>query len=248
MKRKVRKILFGILIFIILLIIILFLLWCNGVIIINDPLKKEYEVIGVDVSSYQGVIDWDILSKQNIKFAFIKATEGSSFVDEYFATNYENANKTNLKIGAYHFFSYDSNGNTQADNFIKNVERTENMLPPVIDIEFYGDKYKNIPETKETKEQLNILINKLEEHYEMNPIIYATYKSYNLYIINDFKENTIWIRDVFKEPKLKDNREWTFWQYTDKKRLDGYIGKEKAIDMNVFNGTYEEFENMFYNK
>jgi|GEM_PF-5758884 len=47
-----------------------------------------YPVRGVDVSSYQGDIDWEILSEQNIHFAFIKATEGSSFVDEYFETNY----------------------------------------------------------------------------------------------------------------------------------------------------------------
>ena len=46
-------------------------------------------------------------------------------------------------------------------------------------------------------------------------------------------------------PKLEDNRKWTFWQYTDKVRLNGYIGKEKRIDMNVFNGSLEEFNEMF---
>ena len=44
---------------------------------------------------------------------------------------------------------------------------------------------------------------------------------------------------------LKDNREWTFWQYTDKARLDGYNGKEKRIDINVFNGSMDEFEKLF---
>ena len=119
------------------------------------------------------------------------------------------------------------------------------MLPPVVDIEFYGDKYINPPEVKETQEQLQIMLEKLEEFYGKKPIIYATYKSYNLYIANNFEDNYIWIRDVYFVPKLKDNRKWTFWQYTDKVRLDGYIGKEKRIDMNVFNGSLEEFNEMF---
>ena len=76
-------------------------------------------------------------------------------------------------------------------------------------------------------------------------IIYATYKSYNLYIMNNFKDNYIWIRDVFFRPSLRDNRDWTFWQYTDKVKLAGYNGKESKIDMNVFNGNSKEFRKIF---
>lgn len=228
-----------------IIFIVIFILWYYGIIIFNAPSEKIYKVKGVDVSSYQGDIDWNILSKQRIEFAFIKATEGSSFVDEKFNINCENASKTNLKIGAYHFFSYDSEGSTQADNFIKNVPKKDDMLPPVIDIEFYGDKYKNTPNIEETQKQLKILLHKLEDYYEKKPIIYATYKSYNLYIANNFNDNHVWIRDVYTKPKLKDNKEWTFWQYTDKARLDGYNGKEKRIDINVFNGDIEKFEKLF---
>lgn len=228
-----------------IIIIVIYVLWCNGIIIFNYPSDEEYEIRGIDVSAYQGDIDWNVLSKQGIKFAFIKATEGSSFVDKKFNINYENATKTKLKIGAYHFFSYDSDGNAQADNFIKNVPKIEDMLPPVVDIEFYGDKYINIPDIEKTQKQLQIMLDKLEEHYGKKPIIYATYKSYNLYIANNFKDNHIWIRDVYFKPNLKDNREWTFWQYTDKARLDGYNGKEKRIDINVFNGNMDKFEKLF---
>lgn len=233
------------LIIISLITIAIFILWYNGIIFFNYSSRKKYEIRGVDVSSYQGDIDWNVLSEQGIKFAFIKATEGSSFVDEKFNINYENATKTNLKIGAYHFFSYDSEGITQADNFIKHVPKTEGMLPPVVDIEFYGDKYRNIPDIEETQKQLHKMLEKLENHYEKKPIIYATYKSYNLYIANNFKDNYIWIRDVYLTPKLKDNREWTFWQYTDKAVLNGYNGKETKIDINVFNGNIDKFEELF---
>ena len=115
----------------------------KGKIILNHPSGKEYPVRGVDVSAYQGEIDWDVLEKQEIDFAFVKATEGSSFVDRRFIQNYEEARKTDLRIGAYHFFSFDSSGKTQAENFIKNVPVDDEMLPPVVDFEFYGDKEKN---------------------------------------------------------------------------------------------------------
>ena len=89
----------------------------NGIIQINGISAGKYPVRGVDVSAYQGDIDWDILSSQNIQFAFIKATEGSDFVDEHFKENWEKARTTELKVGAYHFFSFESPGKTQAENF-----------------------------------------------------------------------------------------------------------------------------------
>ena len=141
----------------ILLGILFFLLW-NGIILLNNPSMTEYPVRGVDVSSYQGEIDWKTLSSQNLSFAFIKATEGSSFVDPCFDYNYEKAQKTDLRIGAYHFFSYDSSGEDQAENFISTVSKIDNMLPPVIDLEFYGDKEKNPPEQKAVREQLDRML------------------------------------------------------------------------------------------
>ncbi len=239
-----RKVLSGVVLFVAIIIVII-MLWYNGIVMFNYPQEEKYEVRGIDVSAYQGDIDWKVLSEQGIQFAFIKATEGSSFVDEKFNVNYENAMKTNLKIGTYHFFSYDSEGSTQAENFIRNVPKKEEMLPPVIDIEFYGDKYINIPDVEKTQKELQVMLEKLEEYYEKKPIIYATYKSYNLYILNNFQDNYIWIRDVYFNPRLKDNRKWIFWQYTDKARLEGYNGKEKRIDVNVFNGNMKEFEKLF---
>lgn len=77
----------------------------------------------MDVSSWQGEIDWPTLAGQGLSFAFIKATEGSGFTDPRFSYNWEQARKTALRVGAYHFFSYDSPGETQADNFIAAVPR-----------------------------------------------------------------------------------------------------------------------------
>lgn len=224
-------------------IITLFLLVFSGIILLNAPAAKNYSVRGVDVSAYQGDIDWQTLSNQDISFAFVKATEGSSFVDRKFAFNFSEAQKTELKVGVYHFFSYDSSGITQAENFINTVKPFEGMLPPVIDLEFYGDKEKNPPDRDKVATELQAMLDALEQHYGLKPIIYATERSYELYLSGGYEEYDIWIRNVISKPDLADDRSWTFWQYTNRGRLDGYNGEEKYIDINVFCKTKEEFDN-----
>lgn len=213
----------------------------NGVVWLNNPSKSKYPVRGVDVSSYQGDIAWQTLSSQNIDFAFIKATEGSSFVDPCFRDNYAEAQKCHIAVGAYHFFSFDSKGITQAENFMDTVTPFEGMLPPVVDLEFYGDKEKNPPSRDAVRSELNDMLSALEEHYGLKPIIYATEKSYGLYLAGAYEEYDIWIRNVISKPNLSDDRDWRFWQFTNRGRLHGYKGKEKYIDINVFNGSAEEF-------
>ena len=85
------------------------------------------------------------------------------------------------------------------------------------------------------------MLHRLEEYYGVKPIIYATQKSYRLYIADAFPEHPIWIRNVFLPPHLPDRRAPLFWQYTDRAHLKGYTGQEKFIDLNVFCGTQEEF-------
>lgn len=235
-----KKYLAGVLAAVCMLLVVTAILLYNGILVLNNPSKNRYPVRGVDVSAYQGLIDWEVLASQDISFAFMKATEGSSFTDKYFEKNYEQAQKTNLRIGAYHFFSYDSPGATQAEHFINTVEKCESMLPPVIDLEFYGDYRNNPPDQAVVRKELDNMISILKEHYHTDPIIYATQKSYSLYLEGAYDNCDIWIRNVFTTPRLPD-RKWTFWQYTDKAILDGYSGEEKYIDMNVFNGTKEEF-------
>ena len=216
------------------------LVW-NGNILLNNPSHEKYPVQGVDVSAYQGEIDWQTLAVQDIDFAFIKATEGSTFVDKNFAFNFEQAQQTDLAVGAYHFFSYDSAGKTQAENFIANVIPYEGMLPPVIDLEFYGDKEKHPPERAYVDAELSAMIEILTDHYGMAPIIYATEKSYELYLDGNYEECDIWIRNVITRPDISDDRPWTFWQFTNRGRMPGYNGVERFIDINVFSGTESEF-------
>lgn len=218
------------------------MLFYFGVLQLNNPPREEYPVRGVDVSSYQGEIDWPTLAQQDIRFAFIKATEGSSFVDPCFAENFPQAQEAGLRVGAYHFFSFDSPGDTQADNFIRTVPPVEGGLPPAVDVEYYGDKAEHPPERETVQRELDCLLERLEAHYGVKPVLYATRESYDRYLAGGYTEYPLWIRSIAGQPALSDGRDWTFWQYTSRMRLPGYSGREPYIDMNVFAGSQEAFD------
>ena len=222
----------------------------DGYIHVNGPAAGKYEIKGIDVSHYQGEIDWQSLSGQGIRFAYIKATEGSSHVDERFAVNYAEAGATSLKTGAYHFFSFDSPGLSQAEHFIRTVEAFDGMLRPAVDVEFYGNKEDNPPDPDQVEKELRDFLALVEQAYDRKPVIYATMESWELYIRGRFEEYPLWIRDIWKKPVLpsseEDSREyqWTFWQYTNRGRLTGFSGVEKFVDLNVFygnEGDWQEF-------
>lgn len=244
MKKSTKKILITASVVLASLILIagtVMALFYFGILHLNDPSKAEYPVRGVDVSSYQGDIDWETLASQEISFAFIKATEGSSYQDPCFEYNWMQASSTDLRIGAYHFFSFESPGATQAENFIKAVSPVENMLPPVIDVEFYGKFSPSDIDADSISKELRTMVDKLTEHYGMKPVLYVTLSSNNNIIRSDFHDCDLWYRSVYS--KVENGIDWTFWQFSNRHRLKGYEGKETYIDMNVFCGSIEEFEN-----
>ena len=205
-------------------------------------LAESYEVRGVDVSHYQGDIDWETLAGENIDFAFIKATEGSGHVDTRFYENWESADATDLKIGAYHFFSFDSPAETQAQLYIETVGDLSGNLIPVVDIEFYGDKFSNPLEEEELVAELKTMLALLEEEYGVKPMVYTTYTFYYKYLDGEIDGYPLWIRNVYFSPNLDMCGEWTFWQYTDQAVLNGYSGAEENIDLNVFYGSLDELD------
>ena len=211
----------------------------NGVIIPNNVYARHYPVHGVDVSSWQGRIDWKALEEQDVEFAYIKATEGSGHVDRCFAENWRAVSETDIRAGAYHFFSFESPGKTQAENFIAAVPVVSDALPPVVDLEYYGSHESNPLPAERIVPELRDLLDALEKHYGKRPMIYVTELSYLQYIYSYFDDYDIWFRSVVTDPPEGN---WRFWQYTNRERLNGYDGREKFIDMNVFLGTAEEWE------
>lgn len=200
----------------------------------------NYTVRGIDVSSYQGKIHWPTLSSQRISFAFIKATEGSSHKDPNFDHNWKEAQKTHLRIGAYHFMSFETPGKTQAKNFISTVGKTGGDLPPVVDVELYGGFIAKNPSAEQVHEILAPLLKDLKDEYGKDPIIYTTRHLYEKYISGNY-DNDIWIADPALTPQLPDGRDWVFCQYSFEGVLKGYDGEVPHIDLNVFNGSKVDF-------
>lgn len=203
-----------------------------GIIWHTEVFTVTYDVKGIDVSHYQHAIDWEQVPSKDYKFVFMKATEGEEFVDKTFNINWMGARDNGFLVGAYHFFVTSSSGEAQAQNFIDTVPATAEALPAVIDIEI------NISENKTSvRDNLNIMIMQLHEAYGKMPILYVTHETYDAYIKGYFQECPIWIRDIVKHPKLKDEREWVFWQYCNRGRVEGI---DTYVDINVFKGSKEE--------
>lgn len=215
----------------------------RGALRINTPSRADFPVWGVDVSHYQGKIDWETLAAQGVQFAFIKATEGSGHTDERFAQNAQGAAAAGIPAGGYHFFSFESAGKTQAENFLAALWGQAMALPCAVDFEFYGDVFQNPPAVEMVRAELRALLAALEEETGRKPVLYATARSYRMYLAGAFDDYPLWIRDVYLWPALSiPGREWTFWQYSDQGRLEGYAGEEECIDLNVFNGDAEAFQ------
>lgn len=200
---------------------------------INNQIVSERDVIGADISEYQADVDMSVLMEQGIEFIYIKATEGSGHVDSRFAGNWENAGECGLPAGAYHFFSFDSPGQMQADNYIQTVGDLEGKLIPAVDVEYYGDKKENPPAREDVIRELGAFLQALEKEYHARPMIYCTHDVYEKYIKDAFNEYPRWVRSIYYPAFIEAGNGWIVWQYCDTAELDGYEGGERFIDLDV---------------
>ncbi|BCU80955.1 glycoside hydrolase family 25 [Polycladomyces abyssicola] len=228
MKRKLTYAGLGIVV-----IFILAILEYTGIIWHNEWFARPYEVKGLDVSHHQGKIDWrKVKEEKEYDFVYIKATEGKDFVDDRLRYNWNEAKRQGIMVGAYHFFSMRSSGETQALHYIRIVPKEKDSLPPVIDVEIHlGHNRERV------RRELRAMAIRLQQHYGKQPILYVTYDTYNTYIKDDFQEYRIWIRDIFKPPSL-DERSWSLWQYSNRGRVDGI---PTYVDINAFCGDIKAF-------
>lgn len=214
-------------------------LFYRGVLWFNMPSEARYPVRGVDVSHYQETVDWQVLAKQGLTFAYVKATEGSGTADECFAANWQGARAAGLYTGAYHFFSFESAGETQAENFISNVPKEADALPPVIDLEYY--RTTDLPDKETVQTHLRTLIDRLADYYGKQPVIYTTNACWRDYLSDIGRDYTLWMRSILTVPQGETAPLWSLWQYNPRGRLEGYSGGETMIDLNVYRGTLRQF-------
>jgi len=204
-------------------------------------LPHGYKVHGLDISHYQGNIDWfelrqNRLTKFPIHFIFMKATEGGDHTDSTFVRNFNKAYEHGFIRGAYHFFSPNTDPMKQADFFIRTVDLKPGDLPPVLDIEVRGKKKK-----EELQAALKIWLKRIESHYGVKPIIYASYK-FKMNYLSDSVFNTYpyWIAHYYVD-SVRYEGKWDFWQHTDIGQVPGI---QVDVDLNVYNGAIEELQRL----
>lgn len=189
---------------------------------------KKTNLEGIDISNHQGNIIWKDIDQNQVNFAFIKATEGTTFTDKSFLKNWNESQEAGFLRGAYHYFTITSDGKKQAEHFINTVPKERNTLPPVIDIEEVAENQaKLIVELRE-------YANTIENHYGVKPIFYVNKQTYELYIRDNFKDYIIWYAVYGSEPPIDT---WTIWQYTDSGSSKGIEG---PVDFNIFKGGKED--------
>ncbi|MEO1701752.1 MAG: GH25 family lysozyme [Pseudomonadota bacterium] len=200
-----------------------------------------FDVHGVDVSHWQAEIDWKTLRRNGANFAFIKATEGGKHVDRLFMKNWKAAKAAGIPTGAYHFFFWCRSAEEQAKWFIRHVPKQAGSLPPVLDVEWYGNKRScpTKPSRARVLAKMKVWLDIVERHYGVKPIIYVTPDFYEDNLQGQFKDYSFWLRSVAEHPKGRyPNREFAFWQYSGTGLSKGV---STQIDLNVFNGTAESW-------
>jgi lysozyme len=196
------------------------------------------KVIGIDVSEFQGKVDWNDIEileeKYPVRFVFIRATAGNDRVDAQFKKNWEGAKENKIMRGAYHYYRPNENSIEQANLFIKTVKLQKGDLPPVLDIERLP---KNQP-LDSLKKGLKRWLTKVEAHYQVRPIIYTGERYYSDFLKEEFSEYLFWIANYnFYREKIEDD--WLFWQFTEKASLPGI---KHRVDVNIYNGDLEQLQ------
>jgi len=207
----------------------------------NIKIPKGHLIHGIDVSYYQGKIDWKKVKAMEeddvaVKFAFIKATEGMFNVDPYFQRNWREAPKAGIICGAYHYFKPKKSGLWQAKFFLQTVKFETGDLPPVVDIEEL-----NGVSSAAMRLELQVFLTHIEKKTGVKPLIYTGLSFYKDYLKGYFDEYPLWVAH-YHQPRLKmPDGEWHFWQHSDKAKITGI---NHVVDFNVFNGDSLAFDRL----
>ena len=184
---------------------------------------------GIDVSQWQGNIDFTAVKNAGIELVYIKATQGTSFVDPFFYRNYANAKNAGLLVGFYHYLTARSEEEArwEAYHFVTVVEGLTGEAHPVMDIEVVGGL---------NRESINQIaaafLEGVKTYSNMEPAIYA-----DLSIVEALDESLtgypLWIAqyEVEEPGNVSPWGNWAGWQYTDMGRVAGIQGN---VDRDIF--------------
>ena len=207
----------------------------------EQPSSSRLE--GIDVSHWQGTIDWSRVRAAGKKFAFIKASEHTSFVDNKYQTNRANAKAAGLKVGAYHFARPDvgtTDAYAEADHFIETADWKSGELRPVLDLEDTGGLSSSALQT-----WVKAFLQRIYDRTGVRAVIYVSPAFWSGKMGNSrwFADNgydVLWIAHwtTASSPSVPaenwGGKSWTFWQYTSDGSVSGISGR---VDLDRYNGT-----------
>jgi len=207
----------------------------------SDPTPSSYPIHGVDVSYYQGTIDWPAVRANGTTFAYIKATEGGDYADQRFTENWAGAREAGVQRGAYHFYYFCRPVEEQITWFKEHVPIDSSALPPALDMEWnpLSRTCRIRPPREKILADMQKFLDELERYYGKRPVIYSSVDFHRDVLQGAFDDYPFWLRSVKTFPSKKyGDRRWHFWQYTEKGSLPGISGN---IDKNAFAGTHADW-------
>lgn len=195
-------------------------------------IPSGYHVHGIDISQYQGKINWDKLcspqdSDIHISFVYMRATMGMR-KDKRFKENWKASTQHKLKKGAYLYFHPNKDGVKQAELFIRSVGSIANCLPPVVDIE-----KTHLTDRILLKKRLQACLNTLHNYYGIRPVIYTYTTFYRDFLGESFDQYPLWIAHYERDDKPDYiQRKWDIWQHSERGRI---AGVSELVDFDVLN-------------
>ncbi|MFL6232935.1 MAG: glycoside hydrolase family 25 protein [Thermoanaerobaculia bacterium] len=193
---------------------------------------------GIDVSHYQGVIDWNLVAEAGMAFAFIKATEGISTVDPEFQDNWSGAKAAGLLRGAYHFYQPGDDPQQQAEYFLSVVQTVPGDLPPVLDVEIPAEASEIIAGAQAWLAAVAQATAKIPILYT-SPSFWAQLGA----SVTGFSQFPLWVAEYgVTAPKIPEGwTAWTFWQFSESGSVSGIEG---SVDLDIFQGTLQGLQQM----
>lgn len=203
--------------------------WWHGEVVVD---RSKYPIVGIDISSHNGDIDFYKVKNNDYSFVIIKASEGEDVIDSLFTTNYNRAKANNLKVGAYHYFRKNTDGINQAKNFVEAVGWRKLDLPLIIDVE---DEINDNVGDDITLKNLNAMIDNLQSR-GFKVMIYTNGNGYKRYV-KDRQLINLWLCS-FKNPDEIKHIPHQIQQFSHHGRVDGINGD---VDLDVFNGNEKQW-------
>ncbi len=194
---------------------------------------------GIDVSHYQGTIDWAQVAASGQRFVIAKATEGLSYVDPTYAANRAGATAAGLVFGAYHFARPDlhpTNPIGEADHFVDTAQLGPGNIVPVLDLERSGDLTQ-----AELTQWILAWLGEVAARTGVRPMVYTSPNGWinrtgDTTAVADAGYTLLWIANWFvSQPTVPANdwqgNGWSFWQYSDCGTVPGIQG---CVDMDWY--------------